>query len=120
MQRLPAVRFDAVLSVQRRISRDGCVSVGGNLYSVPDGTRKRIVDVETTPNQVRIVEEGRLIAVHALLPGRRQRSLLPGHRHFHRDQRSERGSMKLLPGHSVACRPLGVYELIAQQLGNAR
>jgi transposase len=120
LQRLPPVRFDAVLSVQRRISHDGCVSVGGNLYSVPDGTRKRIVDVETTPNQVRILDEGRLIAVHVLLPGRRQRSLLPGHRMQRRDVQRDIGDMRMLPGHSVAPRPLGIYELVAQQLGGGR
>ena len=120
LQRLPPVRFDAVLSVQRRISHDGCVSVGGNLYSVPDGTRKRIVDVETTPNQVRILDQGRLIAVHVLLHGRRQRSLLPGHRMARRDFPREAGGVKLAAGHSVARRPLGVYELVAQQLGGAR
>jgi transposase len=120
LQPLPAVRFDAVLSVQRRISHEGCVSVGGNLYSVPDGTRKRMVDVETTPNQVRILEDGRLIAVHALLHGRRQRSLLPGHRQPWREARAEHTGVRLLPGHSVARRPLGVYQLIGQQLGGRR
>jgi hypothetical protein len=120
LQPLPAVRFDAVLSMQRRISHDGCVSVGSNLYSVPDGTRKRVVDVETTPNQVRILEDGRLIAVHALLQGRRQRSLLPGHRQPWREQRAEHTGVRLLPGHSVARRPLGVYQLIGQQLGGRR
>lgn len=115
------MRFDAVLSLQRRISHEGCVSVGGNLYSVPDGTRKRIVDVETTPNQVRIIEDGQLIAVHPLLPGRRQRSLLPGHRLARRSRpRDRQADVKLLPGHSVACRPLGVYELIGRQLGRGR
>lgn len=29
-----------VLTVERRISHEGMVSVGGNLYSVPDATRK--------------------------------------------------------------------------------
>jgi hypothetical protein len=121
LQRLPAVRFDAVLSVQRRISHDGCVSVGGNLYSVPDGTRKRIVDVETTPNQVRILDDGQLLAVHALLSGRRQRSLLPGHRQLRRvESLEQRAAVRLPTGHSVARRPLGVYELIAQTLGAAR
>jgi hypothetical protein len=69
---------------------------------------------------VRILEDGRLIAVHALLHGRRQRSLLPGHRQLHREQRGECAGAKSLPGHSVARRPLGVYQLIGQQLGSAR
>ena len=45
---LPAGRFDAVLRIERRVSHEGMVSVGGNLYSVPDGTRKRVLEVETT------------------------------------------------------------------------
>ena len=36
---LPAGRFDAVLRLERRLNHEGCVSVGGNYYSVPDGTR---------------------------------------------------------------------------------
>ena len=38
---LPAGRFDAVLRIERRLNHEGCVSVGGNYYSVPDGTRGR-------------------------------------------------------------------------------
>lgn len=45
LQALPAGRFDAVLRQERRVSSDGCVSVGGNYYSVPDGTRRRALDV---------------------------------------------------------------------------
>ena len=33
---LPAHPYDAVLTVERRAGRDGMVSVGGNLHSVPD------------------------------------------------------------------------------------
>jgi hypothetical protein len=69
---------------------------------------------------VRILDEGRLIAVHVLLPGRRQRSLLPGHRMQRRDVQRDIGDMRMLPGHSVARRPLGIYELVAQQLGGGR
>jgi len=48
LQPLPAGRFDAVLRLERRLSHEGCVSVGGNFYSVPDGTRRRLLEVETT------------------------------------------------------------------------
>lgn len=119
LQALPAGRFAAVLRIERRVSSDGCVSIGGNYYSVPDGTRRRALEVETTADQVRIHEDGRLIAVHALLQGRRQRSVLTGHRHSPRraDTYSGRGASRLLPGHAVATRSLGVYEQIARQLG---
>ncbi len=43
---LPAHRYDAVLTVERRISQEGMVAVGGNQYSVPDTTRRRIVEVQ--------------------------------------------------------------------------
>lgn len=36
---LPALPYDAVLTVERRVSKDGMVSVDGNFYSVPDTTQ---------------------------------------------------------------------------------
>jgi hypothetical protein len=56
------------------------VSVGGNLYSVPDVTRKRVVEVHTLADEVRIFEDGTLIAAHPVLEGRHQRRVAPGHR----------------------------------------
>src|ERR1700710_2840752 len=44
---LPAGPFQAVLRLERRVTRDGMISVGGNLYSVPDCTRRRAVEVHT-------------------------------------------------------------------------
>jgi hypothetical protein len=97
------------------------VSVGGNLYSVPDGTRRRILEVETTATEVRIHEDQRLIAVHALLHGRRQRSLLPGHRQARRTATLKRlssgATVVRAPGHDVARRALDIYEAVAQRLG---
>ena len=59
--------------------------------------------------------------MHALLQGRKQRSVLPGHRHTPREAaRRNKEAARLLPGHSVATRPLGVYEQIAYQLGGLR
>ncbi len=121
LQALPAGRFDVVLRLERKVSSDGCVSVGGNYYSVPDGTRRRTLEVETTAHQVRIREEGELIAVHSLLQGRRQRSVLPGHRHTpRRTERRERATTRVLPGHQVATRSLGVYEQVGRHLGGVR
>src|ERR1700739_1397268 len=62
------------------IRYEGMVSVGGNLYSVPDATRKRVVEVHTLANEVRIFEDGALIAAHPVLEGRHQRRVAPGHR----------------------------------------
>ena len=51
---LPLAPFRSVLRLQRWISRDGMVSVGGNQYSVPDATRRRSVEVHTLAQEVRI------------------------------------------------------------------
>src|ERR1700744_6534804 len=64
LQPLPLVPFRAVLKLERRISHEGMVSVGGNLYSVPDGTRKRVVEVHSLADEIHIFEAGRLIATH--------------------------------------------------------
>jgi transposase len=67
LQPLPAGPFNAVLRLERRISHEGMISVGGNLYSVPDGTRRRPVEVQVTAAEVHILEDGRLVAVHPVL-----------------------------------------------------
>ena len=40
LQALPTTPFDALLKLERRVSHDGLVSIGGNYYSVPDRTRR--------------------------------------------------------------------------------
>ena len=77
---LPAHPYDAVLTVERRVSRDGMVSVGGNLHSVPDAARKRVLEVQRHPAEVRIFEDRTLIARHPILEGRNRRRVDPGHR----------------------------------------
>ena len=66
---LPLASFRSVLKLQRRVSHEGMVSIGGNLYSVPDATRKRIVEVHTLANEVQIFEDGTLIATTPALDG---------------------------------------------------
>ena len=56
------------------------VSVGGNLYSVPDAARKRVLEVQRHPAEVRIFEDRTLIARHPILEGRNRRRVDPGHR----------------------------------------
>jgi hypothetical protein len=77
---LPLAPFRSLLKLERRVSHEGMVSVGGNLYSVPDATRKRVVEVHTLADEVRIFEDGALIAAHPVLEGRHQRRVAPGHR----------------------------------------
>ena len=66
---LPARPFTGVLSLERHL-REGMVSVGGNLYSVPDSTRRRVVEVQVTATEVHILEDGERIAAHPVLEGR--------------------------------------------------
>lgn len=73
LQPLPAGIFDDVLSSERRVTRDGMVSVDGNLYSIPNGLRLGSVQVERTATTVRLLHEQQLLAVHRLLTGRGQR-----------------------------------------------
>jgi hypothetical protein len=46
------------------------VSVAGNIYSVPDTTRRRILDIHVFADEIRIFENATLVAVHAPLEGR--------------------------------------------------
>jgi hypothetical protein len=45
----PAIPYSAVLTIERRVSREGMVSVGGNLYSVPDTPESASSTSRTTP-----------------------------------------------------------------------
>jgi hypothetical protein len=51
---LPLTPYQAVLRFKRRASHEGMVSVGGNLYSVPDTTRRRVLDVHVFADAIRI------------------------------------------------------------------
>ena len=53
---LPLVPYRAVLRLERRISNEGLISVGGNTYSVPDTTRRRVVEVHSLVDEIRILE----------------------------------------------------------------
>ena len=79
LQALPNGPFQAVLRLERRITRDGMVSVNGNLYSVPNATRRRPVEVHSTAREIRIFEQDWLVAVRLVLEGRGQRRIAAGH-----------------------------------------
>jgi len=119
---LPAGAFNATLKLQRRVSHEGMVSVGGNLYSVPDGTRSRALEVHTLAREIHIFEDGMLIAAHPILSGRHQRSLLPEHRKLARTQRQEHSAgMHVLnrPGQNVSARTLSFYDAVGQRLARS-
>ncbi len=80
LQPLPLVPYRSVLKLERRVSHDGMISIDGNLYSVPDATRRRVVEVQIYADEICIVEDGCVIAVHPVLEGRHQRRIAPGHR----------------------------------------
>ena len=116
---LPLVPFNAVLKLERRVSHEGMVSVGGNLYSVPDATRRRVVEVHTLADEIRIFEDGRLIAAHAVLEGRHQRRVAPGHRKMPSIPRSAAAQEPRPLGRAgdvVARRSLDFYEAVARRL----
>jgi len=77
---LPLAPYQAVLRLERRASHEGMVRVGGNLYSVPDTTRRRVLDVHVLADAIRISEDGVFIASHVLLEGRGEKRLDPAHR----------------------------------------
>ena len=112
---LPLIPFGAVLKLDRRISCEGMVSVGGNYYSVPDATRRRVVEVHSMADEIRIFEGDQLIASHPVLDKRRQRSLIEGHRLPTR----RKGLAPVSPvftGDLVALRPLDIYEAVGRRL----
>jgi transposase len=117
LQRLPEHRFNAVLKLERRVSHDGLVAVGGNYYSVPDRTR-RIVEVEQLPDLIRVIDRGIVVAEHAVLEGRRQYRIDRRHRtgrptpHLHDRSITMIGRI----GDYVPLRSLAVYEAIGASL----
>ena len=111
--------FDALLKLERRVSHDGLVSIGGNYYSVPDRTR-RIVEVHQLPDTIRILDGGRLVANHPILDGRRQYRVDPGHRQGAAARAMRHGHPDSLTigrrGDHVPRRSLAVYQAIGERL----
>jgi transposase len=121
LRALPAIAFDTVMSVERHISHDGMVSYNGNEYSVPDGVRGRIVEVQVSLRELKIFCEGQLIACHALSEARHERYLASGHRRWpppaSRQRRTpEDRALLRLPGEQVARRSLNFYAHIGTAL----
>ena len=113
--------FGSVLKLERRVSHEGMVSVGGNLYSVPDATRKRLVEVHTLANEIRIFEDGTLIATHPMLDGRGRRRVAAGHRKFRVVVANATITADATPiparaGERVGRRSLAVYAAVGRRL----
>ncbi len=99
------------------------ISMGGNFYSVPDGTRRRPVEVQVTATEVHILEDGRLIAAHPVLEGRGRRRIAVGHRSLpppHNSNTPRAGSTDspstATAAAGVAPRSLAIYEAVGRRL----
>jgi transposase len=81
LQALPTVRFDTGGVTMRRVSRDCLLSYNGNYYSVPALYAGQSVVVRELENgQLLMLNSlGDTIAQHALLNGKRRRSIQPAH-----------------------------------------
>ncbi len=119
---LPVGPFNAVPALDRRLTREGMVSIGGNLYSVPDSTRRRVVEVHALAQEIHILEDGKLIAAHPLLEGRGQRRISDGHRTAPPPGNSttprEAPLIRDPAGTNVVARPLAFYEAVGRRLAS--
>ena len=120
---LPLAPYRTVLKLERRVSHEGMVSVGGNLYSVPGvpgATRRRVLDVHVFAGEICIFEAGILIASHAPIEGRGQSRLDPAHRQPLPSscRRPAEGDPIVIhrAGERVARRSLGFYEAVGRRL----
>lgn len=126
LQVLPETPFDALLRLERRVSHDGLVSVGGNYYSVPDRTR-RVVEVQQLPDIIRILDQGRIVAVHPVLEGRRLTRVAPDHRQgAHRQTDGRFGTRPAgsdvgfgRTGDHIPRRSLDVYQAVGHRLATS-
>jgi transposase len=117
LQRLPEHRFDAVLKLERRVSHDGFVAIGGNYYSVPDRTR-RVVEVQQLPDLIRILDRGIVVAEHPVLEGRKQYRIDRNHRTGGARRTANKIACITLGriGDHVPLRSLALYQAVGDQL----
>ena len=120
LKSLPLVPYRTVLKLERRLSHEGMVSVAGNLYSVPNTTRRRVLDVHVFADEIRIFENGTVVAVHAPLEGRDQTRIDPAHRQASApSRRRPRDGAPIIirrAGDHVARRSLDFYQAVARRL----
>jgi len=124
LKSLPLAPYQALLRLERRASHEGMISVGGNLYSVPDTTRRRVFDVHVLAGAIRIFEDGALVASHTPLDGRGERRLDPAHRRSRLVSRGRPGDPEPVvlarAGDRVARRSLDFYEAVGRRLASLR
>jgi hypothetical protein len=116
---LPLPPYRTVLRLERRISNEGMISVGGNTYSVPDTTRRRMLEVHSMVDEIRILEAGVLIASHVPLQGRHQVRIDPAHRRARQKAGNPPGQVPVILGRAgdvVARRSLDFYDALGRVL----
>jgi hypothetical protein len=117
LTQLPLLPYRAVLRLERRISHEGMISVGGNAYSVPDTARRRVLEVHSMIDEIRILENGVLIASHVPLQGRHQLRIDPAHRQTRHRQGDQPGQPPIVlsrTGDVVARRSLDFYDALGR------
>jgi hypothetical protein len=100
------------------------ISVDGNLYRVPDSTRRRAVEVHLLADKLRIFEENRPVASHPVLEGRGHRRVAGRHRRPPSpDSRASVATGAVLParpGETILRRQLALHAAVAQRLVKER
>lgn len=120
LQTLPDTPFGAVLKLERRVSHDGFVAIGGNYYSVPDRTR-RIVEVQQMPDRIRILDLGVVVAEHPVMEGRKQYRIDRSHRTGGSARSKAKAHSDITVGRigdHVPTRSLAIYQMIGAQLAS--
>ena len=126
---LPPRIYDEAMRVERKVNREGMVSVDTNGYSVPDNTRSRTVDVHVGPSTLRIFDRtGKLIATHPRLEGRHECRIDPLHRRSPPPGQLNRLTIirtgrDRVDSPGIPVRPLDIYAAIGDalsQIGGAR
>lgn len=103
-----------IISLGRKVSRDGYISYNGNDYSVPEGLNSREVKVRATLDEVYLYQKDEMIACHPVLDGKGERRLAPEHRrnlmlHLRRHDDNSGGISEFV---EVQRRPLETYEAV--------
>jgi len=108
---LPLEAYQPVITVGRRMSRDGYVAYNGNDYSLPTGLLSPEITVMATLEEIRLYQSDQLVAVHHLLEGKGQRRLDPRHpRNPQLNQGNRQAGKNIWELIEVETRPLDVYE----------
>lgn len=76
---------------QRSVSKDGLISVERNFYSVPSHLARRRINIRRFENRFEVLDDGRVVAEHKLLPGKGGRRIVEEHYPHASRQRRSRG-----------------------------